>query len=187
MLKQFYETERLVLKTIDETKAQQVLDYYARNKEFLRKWEPSRDETFFTLDCHRESLLRDMDSITRGDTFRLWIYKKEDTSFEKIIGTIGLSNIVRGAFLSCFLGYKLDKDEVNKGYMKEALGKTIEIAFGELKLHRIEANIIPENIASRKVIEALGFYHEGVAKKYLRINGAWEDHIHMVLRNGEME
>ncbi|WP_278244288.1 GNAT family N-acetyltransferase [Caldisalinibacter kiritimatiensis] len=95
--------------------------------------------------------------------------------------------MVRGPFLSCFLGYKLDKDEVNKGYMTEALKMGIDIAFNELKLHRIEANIMPKNEASLRIVKKLGFYEEGVAKKYLKINGKWEDHIHMVLLNEDIE
>ena len=88
-----------------------------------------------------------------------------------------------GAFLSCYLGYKLDKDEINKGYMTEAVKKGVEVVFNELGLHRIEANIMPRNKASLRVVEKLGFYNEGLAYKYLKINGKWEDHIHMVLLN----
>ena len=85
--------------------------------------------------------------------------------------------------MSCHLGYKLDNDEINKGYMTEAVEKSIDIIFNEFKLHRIEANIMPRNISSLKVAEKLGFYNEGLAYKYLKINGKWEDHIHMVLLN----
>jgi ribosomal-protein-alanine N-acetyltransferase len=102
---------------------------------------------------------------------------------DRIIGTVGFNNIVKGAFLSCHLGYKLDKDEINKGYITEAIQKGIDIVFNELGLHRIEANILPENKRSLRVVEKLGFYNEGLAYKYLKINGKWEDHIHMVLLN----
>jgi ribosomal-protein-alanine N-acetyltransferase len=83
------------------------------------------------------------------------------------------------------LGYKLDADEINKGYMTEALRKGIDIAFNEVGLHRIEANIMPKNKRSLRTVEKLGFYNEGLAYKYLKINGKWEDHIHMVLLNEE--
>ena len=88
--------------------------------------------------------------------------------------------------ISCHLGYKLDKDEVNKGYVTEAIQKGIDIMFNELKLHRIEANIMPKNKCSLRVVEKLGFYNEGLAYKYLKINGKWEDHIHMVLLNDKV-
>lgn len=176
-----YETERLLLKILDESYAEEVLDYYLRNKDFLSQWEPERKEEFYTRQYHEEQLRKDVSSIKEGTSFRLWIFKKQDKS--RTIGTIAFSNIVWGAFLSCFLGYKLDKDEINKGYMTEAINKGIDIMFNEYGLHRIEANIIPRNTASIRVVQKLGFYNEGLAYKYLKINGKWEDHIHMVLLN----
>lgn len=71
--------------------------------------------------------------------------------------------------------------------MTEALKKGIETAFGPLGLHRIEANIMPKNKASLRVAEKLDFKNEGLSTKYLKINGVWEDHIHMVLLNEEIE
>jgi ribosomal-protein-alanine N-acetyltransferase len=112
---------------------------------------------------------------------RLWIFKKEDRN--KAIGNICFSNIIYGNFLSCFLGYKLDKQEINKGYTTEAVKKGISIMFEEYKLHRIEANIIPENIRSIRVVKKLNFEKEGYSKRYLNINGEWRDHIHYAVYN----
>ena len=83
--------------------------------------------------------------------------------------------------------YQRNKDEINQGYMTEAIKTAVDYAFKELNLHRIEANIMPKNKASLKVVEKLGFINEGISKKYLKINGSWEDHIHMVLLNEELE
>jgi ribosomal-protein-alanine N-acetyltransferase len=182
-----FKTDRLILKVLDESYAKIVLDYYIRNKDFLKEWETLKDDDFYTLEYHKEQLKRDLKDIKESRLLRLWIFKKEDIEFKKVIGTMAFSNIVWGSFLSCFLGYKLDKDEINKGYMTEALRKGIDIAFNKLKLHRIEANIMPKNKASMAVVRKLGFYEEGLAKKYLKINGEWEDHIHMVLLNEELE
>jgi len=176
-----YETERLVLKVLNESYADKVLDYYIRNSDFLAEWEPHRDESFYQAEYHKKQLESDTTIIESGNSLRLWIFKKGDN--DKIIGTIAFNNIVKGAFLSCHLGYKLDKDEVNKGYTAEAINKGIEVIFNEYKLHRIEANIMPKNKASMRVVEKLGFYNEGLAYKYLKIHGQWEDHIHMVLLN----
>jgi ribosomal-protein-alanine N-acetyltransferase len=88
-----------------------------------------------------------------------------------------------GNFKSCFLGYKLDKDEINKGYMTEAIRETVQIMFDEHGLHRVEVNIIPRNARSLKVMEKLKFEREGFSKKYLEINGVWEDHIHFATYN----
>lgn len=179
-----YETDNLVLRVIDGSRAGQALDYYMRNRDFLEEWEAAKGEDFYTVEYHKNQLDRDHDAIENGAALRLWIYKKDDDS--KIIGAVALNNIVRGAFLSCHLGYKLDKDEINKGYVTEAIRKTVEIAFNELGLHRIEANIMPKNTRSLRVVEKLGFYNEGLAYKYLKINGKWEDHIHMVLLNDKV-
>ena len=75
----------------------------------------------------------------------------------QIIGTVGLNNIVRGCFHSCFLGYKLDQDFLNRGYMTEAVRAAVDYAFGPLALHRVEANIMPHNQASLRVAEKCGF------------------------------
>jgi ribosomal-protein-alanine N-acetyltransferase len=176
-----YKTERLILKVLDESNGDQVLDYYKRNRDFLAEWEPVRDASFYEAAYHSKQLYNDTASMESGSMLRLWIFKKDDK--DRIIGSVSFNNIVRGAFLSCHLGYKLDKDEVNKGYAAEAINKGIEIMFNEYKLHRIEANIMPKNKASLRVVEKLGFYNEGLAYKYLKIHGVWEDHIHMVLLN----
>jgi ribosomal-protein-alanine N-acetyltransferase len=180
-MQRVYETERLVLKILDKTYAELVLDYYSRNKVFLKEWEPIRAEEFYTGKYQEEQLDNALVNIANGSSFSVWIFKKEDSN--RIIGCVSFSNIVRGAFLSCHLGYKLDNSEINKGYATEAIQKGIEIMFNELGLHRIEANIMPKNKRSLRVTEKLGFYNEGVAFKYLKINGKWEDHIHMVLLN----
>ncbi|WP_291569229.1 GNAT family N-acetyltransferase [Clostridium sp. UBA4548] len=184
-MQKVYETERLVLKVIDKSYAELVIDYYLNNKCFLEQWEPVKKKEFYTKQYQEEQLDKELSNIENNNALRLWIFKKEDEN--RIIGTVGFSNIVRGVFLSCTLGYKLDKDEINKGYITEAIQKGIEVMFNEFGLHRIEANIMPKNNRSMRVVEKLGFYNEGLAYKYLKINGKWEDHIHMVLLNEKLE
>lgn len=182
-----YETDRLILKVLDETNAGQILDYYTRNRDFLEEWELKRSDEFYTLEAQAAQLLSDFKDYEEKRALRLWLFKKEAGEDNRVIGVIAFNNIVWGAFLSCFLGYKLDKDELNNGYISEALKKGIDIIFTEYKLHRIEANIMPRNLRSLRVAEKLGFYNEGLAHRYLRINGKWEDHIHMVLLNNNLE
>lgn len=182
-----YETERLILKVLEEKDALQVLDYYMRNRDFLEEWELRRPKEFYTVEAQAEQLRKDFREFEEKRALRLWIYKKGDTVNNRVLGAVAFNNIVFGAFLSCFLGYKLDKDEINKGYITEAIRKGIEIVFNEYGLHRIEANIMPRNSRSLRVVEKLGFYNEGLAYSYLKINGHWEDHIHMVLLNDRLE
>ncbi len=179
-----YETDRLLLKILDPSHAELTLDYYLRNRAFLEEWEPVREEAFYTLEKQREILTQEQADIESGRLFRVWIFKKGEEN--SAIGTFGFSNIVRGAFLSCFLGYKLDGREICKGYMTEALQRGIAVMFEEYGLHRIEANIMPKNGASFRVVEKLGFCCEGLSPKYLKINGVWEDHIHMALLNDKV-
>ena len=179
-----YETDRLILKVLDESYADIVCDYFSRNRNFLEEWEVIRDDEFYTKKYHERQLEKDLDRIKSGSMFKLWIFRKEDES--RVIGSVSFDNIIRGSFLSCHLGYRLDKDELNKGYITEAIQKGIDIVFDDLKLHRIEANIMPKTKRSLKVTEKLGFCSEGLSYKYLKINGEWEDHIHMVLLNDQI-
>jgi len=178
-------TERLVLQHLDRSKANQLLAYMLRNRAFLREWDPARTSDFYTLETQQALIEEDHLRMESGQLVKFCLFKR--TAPECMIGIIALNNIVRGVFQSCHLGYLLDGEEVNKGFMTESVASVIRYAFDELRLHRIEANIMPRNAASLKVVEKLGFSPEGLARKYLRINGKWEDHIHMVLLNEAME
>jgi [ribosomal protein S5]-alanine N-acetyltransferase len=180
-------TERLALRTIDHTFAARCLDYVARNREFFTAWNPAVDEAFYTLAFQEDRLRLDRELRSQGRAVRLWLFKRDDRAFERIVGDLAFSNIVHGAFQSCHLGYKIDGAESGRGLMTEALARAIGLAFEELKLHRIEANIMPRNARSRRVVEKLGLVNEGLSRKYLKIAGVWEDHLHYVLLNPNEE
>src|SRR6266511_2822444 len=163
-------TEQLTLKVLGPTYASRVLAYLVRNRTFFKDWNRAIAEDYFSL-------------AEDGWMLRLHLFERADTSYAKVIGDLVLNNIVRGAFLSCHLGYKMDQRKLGKGLMTEAIRRAIAYAFDEMKLHRIEANIMPRNQRSRRVVEKLGFEQEGLARKYLKINGVWEDHIHYVILN----
>lgn len=182
-----YETERLVLKVIDGSFAGLVLDYFNRNREHLSAFDPLRSEKFYKIENRKKAIEQELIDINNGNQLRAWIFKKLDIGFEKIIGTICFSHIIKGFFLSCYVGYSIDYSETNKGYMTETLKKGIEIMFDEYKLHRIEATVMPKNISSLKVLEKLNFKNEGLSEKYQKINGKWEDHLHMILLNPKVE
>jgi len=180
-----FKTPRLTLKCLNESDAEALLDYFKKNADFLQPWEVVREPSFYTVENMKNLIEDDMNGLRAGHTLRFWIVKNDNP--DRLIGSVALSNIIRGVFQSAFLGYRLDKDEVNKGYMTEAIQKMVAIAFDKLKLHRIEANIIPRNKRSIRTVEKAGFEYEGISKKYLKINGVWEDHIHMVILNEAME
>lgn len=144
-------------------------------------FEPQREDSFYTID-EQISILQDELCLQNDKlSFRFYIFLKESPN--SIIGSVALNNIVWGSFLSCFIGYKLSEDYLNCGYMTEAVRRIIDFAFDDLKLHRIEGNVMPINEPSLAVLNKCNFINEGYAPKYLRINGNWEDHIHMVLLN----
>lgn len=179
------ETPRLLLKSPHAVTSQAVLDYYWRNQKFLQEYSPLREAGFYTK-AHQTALLAEQKYAWQQDAgYRLYLCRKENP--EEIIGTAALNQIVRGAFQSCFLGYQLDADYLRQGYMTEAIQKLVSFAFETLKLHRIEANILPRNLPSRRLAEKCHFEMEGISPKYLKINGVWEDHIHYVIRNQAME
>ncbi len=168
----------------DTSLAAKVVDYYNRNRTFLETFEPVRNEEFFSLEYQRSVLEKEMIEYRARTAFRFYIVPIEHPS--KVIGIIGLNNVIWGAFCSAFLGYKLDKDYINKGYMSVAVEMLVEYAFEELGLHRIEANVMPRNKASLRVLEKNQFINEGISKYYININGVWEDHVHMVKINYAM-
>lgn len=176
--------EHIQLIPADPSLAEEVANYYRRNREFLQKFEPMRDEAFFSCEYQRKVLEREM--LEHKNKISYCFYIKTVEEPQKIIGMIGLSNVVWGAFCSAFMGYKLDEKYINKGYMSMAVSMLTKYAFEELHLHRIEANVMPRNKASLKVLEKNHFENEGVSKYYLNINGIWEDHVHMVKLNYDM-
>lgn len=180
-------TDRLTLRVIGPPFAERVLDFYVRNREFLREWSPAPAAEFYTLAFQRERLEADLELIRRGQLLRLWLFRREDAAFATAIGSVAFNNIVRGSFQSCHLGYQIDQAAINRGLITEALRRAIAYAFDELQLHRVEANVMPRNARSRRVVEKLGFVDEGLSRKYLKINGVWEDHIHYVMLNPDVE
>ncbi len=176
----YYETDRLTLRTIDENDFSFLKKYLLKNRDFLSPWEPLRSDAFYEDKSILQRIQNEVVGNENESELSLYISLK---GRKEIIGNVTLSSIIRGPFQSSYVGYKLDESEINKGYITEALEKIIDIAFNDLKLHRIEANIMPRNQRSIKVIEKLGFVYEGLSREYLKINGVWEDHAHYVRLN----
>lgn len=176
-----YETERLLLKVATPDDVAAIVSYLIRNRDFLMETEPPRDDRYYSFEYQAGEILHERKMMENGQLLKLWIVKRENPT--QMIGTVSFNTIIRGPFQSCFLGYRLDYAEVRRGYMTEALREAIRVLFGECRLHRVEANILPGNGPSLRVVERLGFHYEGLALRYLLVNGKWEDHIRMVLLN----
>ena len=179
------ETTGLILLTAAPSFAPMVVKYLESNRTFFEPWLPELPADYYTTKKQRTYIDEDIRFLQQEKQIRFFLFRKEHT--EVIIGDLSISMIIRGAFQSCTLGYKLARQENNKGYMTEAIFATVAFAFSSLKLHRIEANIIPGNEPSIRVIEKTGFKKEGLSPKYLKINGAWQDHFRYARLNTENE
>ncbi len=111
--------------------------------------------------------------INQDDHEGLAICRHED---DRIVGVVNINNIVRGSFLSASLGYYVGAQFHGQGYMAEGLAQVIEYATQTMGLHRLEANIQPDNVRSQRLVERCGFTREGYSENFLFINGAWRDH-----------
>ncbi|MDD3941833.1 MAG: GNAT family N-acetyltransferase [Sphaerochaetaceae bacterium] len=175
-------TERLVLTQPYDVPAEEVRHFFIENKAFHASWEPLREPSFYELESIRRMLVRQGEENRGERALTLYLMLPGE---QQVIGSISLTNIIYGPFLSCFLGYRMARSETSRGYMTEALRALIDIAFGRYGLHRIEANIMPANHASVRLVENLGFINEGYSSRYLCIAGVWEGHCHHVLLNDE--
>lgn len=147
-----------------------------RCQDWLRPWEPLpvpdapdvvEDPKAFAARCGARERERQL-----GTAFAFGIFVDD-----RFVGEINISNIVRGAMQGCTIGYWVDEELAGQGYVPESLVAVLRSAFEDLDLHRVEIGIVPRNHASRRVMEKLGIREEGLAERFLRINGVWEDHV----------
>jgi [ribosomal protein S5]-alanine N-acetyltransferase len=162
---------RIEVKLLTPENAKELLEYYKRNREHLKQYEPTREESFYTLDVQKRDLTENYRQFLNGSSVNLGIFREG-----RFIGKIRISNIVMGVFKNAFVGYSMDKDEQGNGYMKDALKLVLDYAFENLDIHRIEATTLVDNIKSQSVLLACGFKEIGVSERYLFINGKWRDH-----------
>ena len=170
-----YETSRLLLKVIHADAADAVLDFYFRDKELFERFEPDRMQNFYTLQYQRQMLIFEYNMAVQGKLFRFYIYEKSNPG--KIIGTICVHHIGRGYTSSCEVGYKFSSEVHHRGYATEALLWIMQLVFHELKLHRALAYVLPDNTASIRLLERVGFVREGISRDYLLLHGKWMDHV----------
>ena len=153
------ETPRLILRTQSEGDAQKLKEFEARNVNHFVRWQPTPIHSEVDKSSIRFSLF--LREAPEGD----------------IMGECSFSQIIRGVFHACYLGYRIDATHEGKGLMREAVKRAIQFMFEEQNLHRIMAGYMPVNARSAKLLQNLGFTIEGHAKDYLLINGWWEDHM----------
>lgn len=169
------ETARTKL-VLDLAWAPRLLRYYEENKQHFAPWDPVTPDHYYTVEFWSSELTRIQDEFLNGRSLRLVILDRFDPT-ETIVGQCSLTNIVRGPFEACHLGYSLHHQAVGKGLMFEALTSLISYAFEDMGLHRIMANYMPANERSARLLRRLGFVVEGYARDYLFLAGKWQDHV----------
>lgn len=167
---------RVLLRPLVAQDFPQWSEVRVRNEDWLLRWEPrrlpnvpdaTRSREAFTLRCAARDRERQIGS---GYGFGIFV----DGAFA---GEVNLNNVQRGAFQNGYVGYWIDQARAGNGYMPESVVVLLRYGFEELRLHRLQIAIIPRNRNSRRVVEKLRVREEGVAVRYLEINGVWEDHV----------
>lgn len=171
------ETERLAVRLARPGMEAAMARFLEENFDgHLDRWSPPATPPFFTAAFWRERLAIAVEEYEAGRAAR-FVLQPRGAADGPIVGTCNYTNIVRGPFQACHLGYQIARSHEGRGLMTEALRATNAFAFGTLRLHRIMANHRPENVRSARVLERLGFVREGLARDYLFIDGAWRDHV----------
>ena len=163
--------QRTRLVTPDD--APRLAELLRRNRAFLAPTSRERAEAYFTEDGQRDVVAAALEDHERG-TCLPHVVLDDDGA---VAGRVTLSQVVRGPLQSASLGYWVDERRTGRGLATEAVREVTRLAFAELGLHRVEAGTLVDNTASQRVLERCGFVRYGLAPTYLRIAGAWRDHV----------
>jgi [ribosomal protein S5]-alanine N-acetyltransferase len=175
------ETERLVIRLAKAADVPEIIRYYRENRDRLQPFSPTFTSGFLDEALWLEQVRDRAAEASAGAGFRGFLFTR--AAPDRIAGNLNLTQVHRGAFQSCVLGYNLAAGEQGHGYMTEAVRAAVAYAFETWKLHRVAANYIPRNTRSAAVLERCGFKIEGRAPAYLLINGRWEDHVLTAITN----
>ena len=169
-----YLTERLQLIVLDDSYTGPVLDFYRAGSSVFDPVEPVRPINYYTPEYQSAVLRSEYDAFIRGSFIRyFWVLREHP---DRIIGTCSFSNILRGAYNSCTIGYKMLPQFWHHGYAIEALSALIRAAFEEEHLHRINAYVLPGNTPSISLLTRLGFAFECVAHSAINLRQGYTDH-----------
>jgi [ribosomal protein S5]-alanine N-acetyltransferase len=166
--------DQIHLRLLSEYDAEDMLNLQIENRAFFEQYSMERSDSFYTLEEQQNRIKSLVEGSETDQDYYFGVFKNEDN---QLIGTINLFSVMRGSIQSAFLGYFLDEKHNGRGFTTEAVKLIVDFAFSELKLHRVEAGVMPHNLGSIRVLEKAGFEKEGLARKNVKINGKWEDHV----------
>lgn len=167
-------TERMVLRQPVHADFRAWSNLRRDSADFLKPWEPAWSDDHLSRRAFTNRVYWSQRALASGQALPLFLLRRKDDS---LLGAITLDSIRRGPAQVGTLGYWIGQPFARQGYMREAIQALTHHAFAELGLSRVEAACLPENAASRGVLEACGFKYEGVAQSYLQINGRWRNHV----------
>lgn len=168
------ETERMTLRLPQHSDFRAWSALRAGSSEFLKPWEPVWALDHLTRKSFTNRVYWAQRASNQGSALPLFMIRRAD---DALLGAVTLDNIRRGPSQAGTLGYWIGAPHARQGYMREAILAVVHYAFRNLDLSRVEAACLPENLASRGVLEKSGFKYEGVAQSYLQINGRWRNHV----------
>jgi len=168
------ETERMTLRLPEHGDWRQWSDLRQTSAEFLAKWEPVWSNDHLTRRAFTNRVYWAQRAEAQGTALPMLMIRRADN---QLLGALTLDNIRRGPAQTGTFGYWIGAPFARQGYMREAILALTHHAFTRMDVSRLEAACLPENLASRGVLEKCGFKYEGVAQSYLQINGRWRNHV----------
>jgi ribosomal-protein-alanine N-acetyltransferase len=177
------ESDRVMLRTPQMSDYPAWAELRASSREFLMPWEPLWAPDELSRASFRRRVRHYLRDLREDVGYALFIYA---TATNTLVGGLTLCNVRRGVTQSCTLGYWIGANHAQQGYMTAAVRAVVPFVFDSLELHRLEAACLPTNTASIRLLEKTGFKSEGLARRYLRINGAWQDHLLYALLDSDM-
>lgn len=179
------ETERLTLRSLRAGDEGEFGRMMLESAQAWAPWTPAPSPGLTAQDLFRRELERSVRGVRAGSHLRLGAFDAE----HRLVGLFALNEIVGGVFQSTYASWQVRAGRMRSGFGTEAVRALMAIAFEAppdgLGLHRVQANIMPANTASIRIAEKIGFRREGLAERYLRIAGAWEDHVMFALTREE--
>jgi ribosomal-protein-alanine N-acetyltransferase len=154
---------------LDDVEALTAL--HVDNRQYLAPWQPLRPDSYFTVAGQREAAEAVLDQHQSGAAVPLVILDGHG----KLAGTLTIASVIRGAFQSCSVGYWVAERAQGRGLASAALREAVHLAFGDLRLHRIQAETLTHNLRSQRILKRVGFEHYGKAPAYMHIAGHWQD------------
>lgn len=166
--------ERVYLRTPQQSDYAEWAELRSQSRDFLTPWEPAWSMSELTRASYRRRLRHYARELREDIGYAMFLFRIDD---DALVGGLTLSNVRRGVTQACTLGYWVGAPYSRQAYMTTAVRRIVPFVFDHLHLHRLEAACLPHNEASRRLLENLGFRREGIARRYLRINGLWQDHL----------